>query len=116
MEYIKEPWTAREVPPRIYQEVASHKIKDAFGTLIASIRAPYIPAPDALTVEEHLNLWRNTARIVKYAPEMYTLLLRLKDTLPPDNPKYLEVTTLIDKVEGTITGLEVILQDKLKGG
>lgn len=110
MEYIREPWTAQEIPPRIFHEVANHRIKDRYGTLIATIRAPYVPAPDAPTIEAHLNLWRNTARIVKYAPDMYTLLCKLKDELPVDDPNYLEVAGLVGKVEGTVTELDLLLQ------
>lgn len=116
MEYIKEPWVAKEIPPRIFHEVASHRIKDAYGTLIASIKAPYIPAPDTLTIEAHLNLWRNTARIIKYAPDMYTLLRKLQNALSFDDPNRLEIVALMDKVEGTCTELDVMLQRLREGG
>ena len=74
MLYIEGPWRSREHMPQFLHEVAKHTIKDPVGATVATISAPYAYGPDTPTVEEHLNIWRNTARIITKSPDMYELL------------------------------------------
>lgn len=110
MEYIKGPWKSKEYPPRGLDFHFKYHVMDSYGTIVAKLNASYIPAPDTPTIEDYWNLWRNTARIVKYAPDMYSLLKRVRDE-GSDSLRE-ELTELIDKVEGRKSALQVLIEEK----
>lgn len=110
MEYIKGPWSSKEYPPKGLDFHFTHHIYDPYGTIVAKLNAGYIPAPDTPDIESYLNLWRNTARVIKYAPDMYKLLKKIQDG-ELDSLKA-EIDSLMDKVDGRTSALEALIKEK----
>lgn len=116
MDYIKGPWTAVEMHPSTLRDVAIHRISDQFGIVIAKVAGAYIPAPDTPTVEDHMNLWRNTVRIIRFAPDMYDLLKKLRDSEISNTQLQEEIRLLLSKVEGEISDLDERIQSHNRRG
>lgn len=110
MKYFEGPWQTKEIEPKSLYTTAKHLIQDPVGHTIATLKASYIQNPDAPAIEDCLNIWRNTARLISLAPDMYQFINEIAEyDYSIDQPYIEDFALFIEQAKQIVIRLNGIL-------